>query len=156
MPSVDLAALDEERLAEWLLERPLVRLQGARRGLDPRPRRRRIHDGPPALAARSSRRASRAAPTTSTSCCSAWVRRLRRGVVDEVGGVTVYDAFADPEACDRLGRLLRDGAEIHGERARIEFHWLEGRRAAAPGRERAAPSGPSSPTRRSSSTTRWS
>ena len=46
-------------------------------------------------------------------------------VVDEVGGVAVYDAFADPRACDLLGGLLRDGAEVHGEHARIEFHWRE-------------------------------
>ena len=29
MASVDLAALDEEKLAEWLLRPPVVRLQGA-------------------------------------------------------------------------------------------------------------------------------
>ena len=46
-------------------------------------------------------------------------------MVDEVGGVAVYDAFADPRACDLLGGLLREGAEIHGEHARIEFHWRE-------------------------------
>jgi maltokinase len=37
----------------------------------------------------------------------------------------VYDAFADPRACDLLGELLREGAEVHGEHARIEFHWRE-------------------------------
>jgi maltokinase len=47
------------------------------------------------------------------------------GVIEEVGGVTVYDAFVDPEACELVGGLLRDGAEVHGERARIEFHWLD-------------------------------
>jgi hypothetical protein len=47
-------------------------------------------------------------------------------VIDDVRGVTVYDAFADPRACELLGGLLREGAEVHGEHARVEFHWLEG------------------------------
>src|SRR6476646_5823498 len=98
MASVDLAALDEERLAEWLLNRrwfgSKARDVASIHVLDVV----EIHDGPPALAA---------------------------AVLDEVGGVPVYDAFADPRACDLLGGLLRDGAEVHGEHARIEFHWRE-------------------------------
>jgi maltokinase len=129
MASVDLAALDEERLAEWLLNR---RWFGSKaRDVAS------IHvlDVVPLIAS----------PTTPPALAAALVEARYPGgthdvyqlllgmgsddfaeaVVDEVGGVAVYDAFADPRACDLLGRLLRDGAEIHGEHARIEFHWRE-------------------------------
>ena len=106
---------------------PLVRLQGARRGLDPRPRRRRsIHDGPPALsAALVEARYPGGTHDVYQLLLGVGSDGFDEAVVDEVGGVTVYDAFADPRACDLLGGLLRDGAEVHGEHARIEFHWRE-------------------------------
>jgi trehalose synthase-fused probable maltokinase len=49
-------------------------------------------------------------------------------VVQELDGVTVYDALVDPEACALLAGLLRDRTTIgeQGEGARIEFHWLDG------------------------------
>jgi maltokinase len=125
MASVDLAALDEDRLAEWLLDR---RWFGAKaRDVA------QIHvldvvaipGGPPALASAL----VEARFPGGTHDVYQLLLGLRpdgfdEGVVGEVDGVTIYDAFADPEACNRLGRLLREGAEVHGERARIEFHWL--------------------------------
>ncbi len=126
MPSVDLAALDEEKLAEWLLNRrwfgSKARDVASIHVLDVVT----IHDGPPALAA--------ALVEARYPGGTHDVYQLLLGmgpdgfddaVVDEVGGVAVYDAFADPRACDLLGGLLRDGAEVHGEHARIEFHWRE-------------------------------
>src|SRR6266540_7446078 len=134
MASVDLAALDEDRLADWLLGR---RWFGSKaRDVA------QIHvldivaipGGPPALASAL----VEARFPGGTHDVYQLLLGLRpdgfdKSVIDEVGGVTVYDAFADPEACDRLGRLLREGAEIHGERARIEFHWLEGVEPPRPG-----------------------
>jgi maltokinase len=126
MPSVDLAALDEEKLAEWLLNRrwfgSKARDVASIHVLDVVP----IDDGPPALAA--------ALVEARYPGGTHDVYQLLLGmgsddfddaVVDEVGGVAVYDAFADPQACDLLGGLLREGAEVHGEHARIEFHWRE-------------------------------
>jgi maltokinase len=126
MASVDLAALDEEKLADWLLDRrwfgSKARDVASIHVLDVVS----IHDGPPALAA--------ALVEARYPGGTHGVYQLLLGmgsddfgeaVVDEVGGVAVYDAFADPRACDLLGGLLRDGAEVHGEHARIEFHWRE-------------------------------
>ncbi|MEA2254297.1 MAG: maltokinase [Solirubrobacteraceae bacterium] len=127
MPSADLAALDEGRLAEWLLERrwfgSKARDVAQIHVLDVVP----IHDGPPALAAAL---IEARFPGGTHDVYQLMLGMRPEGfsddVIDEVGGVVVYDAFADPEACDRLGELLREGAEVHGERARVEFHWLEG------------------------------
>jgi maltokinase len=126
MASVDLAALDEEKLADWLLERrwfgSKARDVASIHVLDVVA----IHDGPPAL---SSALVEARYPGGTHD-----VYQLLLGVgsdgfdeamIDEVGGVAVYDAFADPRACDLLGGLLREGAEVHGEHARVEFHWRE-------------------------------
>jgi maltokinase len=126
MPSVDLPALDEERLAEWLLSRrwfgSKARDVASIHVLDVVA----IHDGPPALAA------ALVEARYPGGTHDVYQLLLAMGsvdsdeaVVDEVGSVTVHDAFADPRACDLLGGLLRDGAEAHGEHARIEFHWRE-------------------------------
>jgi maltokinase len=134
MASVDLAALDEDRLAEWLLDRrwfgSKARDVAQIHVLDVVA----IPGGPPALASAL----VEARFPGGTHDVYQLLLGLRpdgfdEGVVGEVGGVTVYDAFADPEACNRIGRLLRDGAEVHGERARIEFHWLEGVEPPRPG-----------------------
>jgi maltokinase len=127
MASVDLAALDEEKLADWLLERrwfgSKARAVASIHVLDVVA----IHDGPPAL---SSALVEARYPGGTHD-----VYQLLLGVgpdggddalIDEVGGAAVYDAFADPRACRLLGDLLRDGAEVHGEHARVEFHWLDG------------------------------
>src|SRR5919204_366628 len=136
MASVDLATLDEAKLAEWLLGR---RWFGSKaRDLA------QIHvldvvalfAGPPALHAAL----VEARFPGGTHDVYQLLLAMRDGapgvdeaVVGEVGGIEVYDAFADPQACDAIGRLLRDGAEVHGEHARVEFHWLEGVEPPRPG-----------------------
>jgi trehalose synthase-fused probable maltokinase len=134
MASVDLAALDEATLTEWLLDRrwfgSKARDVAQLNVLDVVT----IHDGPPALASAL----VEARFPGGTHDVYQLLLGLRPGgfdesVVAQVGGVTVYDAFADPDACDLLGGLLRDGAEIHGEHARVEFHWLEGLDPPRPG-----------------------
>jgi maltokinase len=136
MASADLAALDEGKLAEWLLGR---RWFGSKaRDVA------QIHvldvvalvDGPPALSAAL---IEARFPGGTHDVYQLLLATHDDGpaadeaIVGEVGGVDVYDAFADAEACDLLGGLLRIGAEVHGERARVEFHWLEGVEPPRPG-----------------------
>jgi maltokinase len=141
MAAVDLAALDETRLADWLLTR---RWFGSKARdiaqvnvLDVIV----IHRGPPALAAAL---VEARFPGGTHDVYQLLVGLRAEGfaaeTIDEVGGMTIYDAFADPAACDLLGELLRDGAEVHGEQARVEFHWLEGVAPPRPG-ARARPIG---------------
>ena len=47
------------------------------------------------------------------------------GVIATVGGLTVYDAFRDPEAAAAIARLFRDGASTDGEPATVAFHWSD-------------------------------
>jgi trehalose synthase-fused probable maltokinase len=128
MASVDLAALDEQKLADWLLDRrwfgSKAREVASIHVLDVVA----IHDGPPAL---SSALVEARYPGGTHDVYQLLLGVGRDGfddeaVIDDVGGVTVYDAFADSGACELLGGLLREGAEVHGEHARIEFHWLDG------------------------------
>ena len=136
MASADLAALDEVKLAEWLLGR---RWFGSKaRDVA------QIHvldvvalvDGPPALSAAL---VEARFPGGTHDVYQLLLATHDDGpavdeaIVGEVGGVDVYDAFADPEACELLGGLLRAGAEVHGERARVEFHWLAGVEPPRPG-----------------------
>jgi maltokinase len=126
MPSVDLAALDEQKLADWLLERrwfgSKARDVASIHVLDVVA----IHDGPPALsAALVEARYPGGTHDVYQLLLGVGSDGFDEAVVDEVGGVAVYDAFADPRACDLLGGLLRDGAEVHGEHARVEFHWRD-------------------------------
>jgi maltokinase len=126
MASVDLAALDEEKLAEWLLDRRWFGSKGREVAqihvLDVVG----IHDGPPALsAALVEARYPGGTHDVYQLLLGVGSDDFDDAVVDQVGGATVYDAFADPRACDLLGGLLRNGAEVHGEHARIEFHWLD-------------------------------
>jgi maltokinase len=126
MPSVDPAALDEERLAEWLLNRrwfgSKARDVASIHVLDVVG----IHDGPPAVAAALvEARYPGGTHDVYQLLLGMGSEDFDEAVVDEVEGVAVYDAFADPRACDLLGELLREGAEVHGEHARIEFHWRE-------------------------------
>jgi maltokinase len=136
MASADLAALDEGKLAEWLLGR---RWFGSKaRDVA------QIHvldvvalvDGPPALSAAL---VEARFPGGTHDVYQLLLATHDDGpavdeaIVGEVGGVDVYDAFADPEACELLGGLLRAGAEVHGERARVEFHWLAGVEPPRPG-----------------------
>jgi trehalose synthase-fused probable maltokinase len=134
MATVDLATLDEAALTEWLLERrwfgSKARDVSQLNVLDVVP----IHDGPPALAA-ALVEARFPGGTHDVYQLLLGMRSDGFGdaVVAEVGGISVYDAFADADACDLIGGLLRDGAEIHGEHARIEFHWLDGVEPPRPG-----------------------
>ena len=126
MASVDLAALDEEKLAAWLLDRrwfgSKARDVASIHVLDVVT----IHDGPPALsAALVEARYPGGTHDVYQLVLGVGANGFDEAVVDEVGGVAVYDAFADPRACDLLGGLLRDGAEVHGEHARVEFHWRD-------------------------------
>jgi maltokinase len=129
MATADLAALDEGQLAEWLL---------GRRWFGSKARNvAQIHvldvvalvDGPPALSAAL---VEARFPGGTHDVYQLLLATHDDGpaadeaIVGEVGGIDVYDAFADAEACDLLGGLLRIGAEVHGERARVEFHWLDG------------------------------
>jgi Maltokinase N-terminal cap domain len=117
MASPDLATLDEAKLAEWLLGR---RWFGSKaRDVA------QIHvldvlellDGPPALhAALIEARFPGGTHDVYQLLLATHDDGPARdeAVVGEVGGIEVYDAFADPEACELLGGLLRTGAEIHG------------------------------------------
>ena len=127
MASVDLATLDEEKLAEWLLDRrwfgSKARDVASIHVLDVVP----VHDGPPALSsALVEARYPGGTHDVYQLLLGVGADGFDDAVIDDVRGVTVYDAFADPRACELLGGLLRDGAEMHGEHARVEFHWLEG------------------------------
>jgi maltokinase len=136
MASADLATLDEGKLAEWLLGR---RWFGSKaRDVA------QIHvldvvaliEGPPALSAALIE--ARFPGGTHDVYQLLLATRddgpaAAEAIVGEVGGVEVYDAFADPEACELLGGLMRTGAEVHGEHARVEFHWLEGVEPPRPG-----------------------
>jgi maltokinase len=134
MASVDLAALDEEKLADWLLDRrwfgSKARDVASIHVLDVVA----VHDGPPAL---SSALVEARYPGGTHDVYQLLLGVGANGgedaVIDDVRGVTVYDAFADPRACELLGGLLREGAELHGEHARVEFHWLEGVEPPRPG-----------------------
>jgi maltokinase len=47
------------------------------------------------------------------------------GVVAEVGGLTVADAFRDPEASRALARMFRDEVRVDAGHASIAFHWSD-------------------------------
>jgi maltokinase len=139
MASVDLAALDEQKLADWLLDR---RWFGSKArdvasihvldvvALNPSP------PTPPALsAALVEARYPGGTHDVYQLLLGVGSNGGEDSVIGDVRGVTVYDAFADPRACELLGGLLREGAEVHGEHARVEFHWLEGVDPPRPGAE---------------------
>jgi maltokinase len=97
MPSVDLAALDEQKLADWLLERrwfgSKARDVASIHVLDVVG----IHEGPPALsAALVEARYPGGTHDVYQLLLGVGSDGFDDAVVDEVGGVAVYDAFADP------------------------------------------------------------
>jgi maltokinase len=53
-------------------------------------------------------------------------------VIAETGGLTVYDALADPEEGQALLELMRANARLESEHAVSEFHWVEGTRDPGP------------------------
>ena len=126
MATPDLTALDEERLGEWLLGHrwfgskaedvsqthvlDVVMLDG----------------GLPAVAFA----AVEARFPTGTHAIYQLLLGMRAADdgwtadrLDDVGGLTVYDAFADPRAAAVIPRLFAEGATIEGEHATVEFGW---------------------------------
>ena len=126
MATPDLTALDEERLGEWLLGR---RWFGSKAEdvsqthvLDVVI----LDDGPPAVAIV----AVEARFPTGTHAIYQLLLGMRAADdgwtvdrLDDVGGLTVYDAFADPQAAAVIPRLFVEGATIEGEHATVEFRW---------------------------------
>jgi maltokinase len=53
-------------------------------------------------------------------------------VIAEAGGLTFYDALADPEQGLALLELMRANARLESEHAVSEFHWVEGTRDPGP------------------------
>jgi maltokinase len=53
-------------------------------------------------------------------------------VINEAGGLTFYDALADPEQALALLELMRANARLESEHAVSEFHWVEGTRDPGP------------------------
>jgi maltokinase len=129
MATPDLTALDEQRLGEWLLGRRWfgskaedVSHVGVLDSLE-------FPAGEPALMLAL----AEARLPSGTHSIYQLLFGLRpsgegwtEGRVEDVDGATVYDAFSDPQACARLGELLAEQATVHGDRAAVNFYWLEG------------------------------
>jgi trehalose synthase-fused probable maltokinase len=129
MATPDLARLDEERLSEWLLGR---RWFGSKAQdlshigvLDTLT----LYDGPPALLLAL----VEARFPTGTHNIYQLLLGVRpaeegwtEGRLDDVDGVTLYDAVADPDAVAGLARLLGTSATVESERATVDFFWPEG------------------------------
>ncbi|MDO8213065.1 hypothetical protein [Conexibacter sp. CPCC 206217] len=123
----DLHELDERLLAEWLAER---RWFGAKsrelaqvRVLDTIV----LHDGPPplALAIVEARFPGGTHDLyqlllAARPAGEGW----ERGVVQQLGEATVYDALVDPQAIDGLSAMLREQASV-GDESRVAFRWLD-------------------------------
>ncbi len=136
MPPTDLAGLDEERLNAWLRER---RWFGAKARdvahvhvLDVIT----IHEGPPVvLVALVEARF----PTGTHDVYQLVLARRpaaenwSEAVLAQLDGATIYDALSDPQATALLAGLLRDGAVVAGEHARVSFHWHGDLAPPAPG-----------------------
>src|SRR4051794_2011213 len=129
MATVDLAALDEGRLAAWLLTR---RWFGSKardvshiRVLD-------VMDltapsaSPEIAAALVEARFPGGTHDVYQLLVGLRPEGFDDGVIDELDGITVYDAFADPQACQVIGAMLGREASISGARARMDFHWVDG------------------------------
>jgi maltokinase len=143
MATPDLALLDEGRLAEWLLTR---RWFGSKAQdvaqthvLDVVP----LADGPPELILAL----VEARFPTGTHDIYQLVLGMRpseegwtEGRLDDIAGATLYDAFADPQACSIIGELLTRSATVEGGHATVGFHWLQDA-------ERPAPDAPARPMR---------
>jgi maltokinase len=129
MATADLTALDEERLAAWLLTR---RWFGSKaRDVS------HIHvldvveltapsASPEVAAALVEARFPGGTHDVYQLLVGLRPEGFADGVIDELDGITVYDAFADPQACRVIGALLGGEASVSGARARMDFHWVEG------------------------------
>ena len=129
MATDDLAALDEQRLGEWLLGRRWFGSKAqdvAHVGvLD----RIALPGEDPALVLAL----AEARFPNGTHHIYQLLFALRpegegwtEGRIEEVGGRAVYDALSDPEACTRIGTLLADSVAVQGATATVGFHWLPG------------------------------
>src|SRR6201991_340112 len=128
MPTADLTALDEERLGEWLLGR---RWFGSKAEdvsqthvLDVVT----LDAGPPMVAIA----AVEARFPTGTHAIYQLLLGLRPTGdgwtderLDDIDGLTVYDAFADPQAAQVLPRLFAENATVTGDTATVAFNWGE-------------------------------
>jgi len=128
MATADLTALDEERLGEWLLGR---RWFGSKAEdvsqthvLDVVT----LDDGPPTVALA----AVEARFPTGTHAIYQLLLGMRPADdgwtderLDDLDGLTVYDALADPQAAQVLPRLFAEGATVTGDKATVEFRWGE-------------------------------
>jgi maltokinase len=126
MASADLAALDEAKLADWLLTR---RWFGSKaRDVS------HIHvldvvtltapsAAPEIAAALIEARFPGGTHDVYQLLVGLRPEGFGDGVIDEVAGVTVYDAFSDPQACVAIGAMLRREASISAQHSRLDFHW---------------------------------
>src|SRR3954469_23939507 len=138
MATPDLTALDEQRLGEWLLGRRWFGSRAAEVsqvhvldvvGLDDEP------SSPPLL----DLALVEARFPTGTHHIYQLLLGVRpedegwtAGLVEQLDGTTVYDAFVDAEACARLRTLLAGSATIEADRARVDFYWIEGTQPPGP------------------------
>jgi maltokinase len=129
MPSPDLAALDEQALGDWLQRQRWFGAKGREVAQIHLLDRVGIHQGDPTLVAACVE--ARFPGGTHEiyqvllglrPAAEAW----DRGVVTELDGWTVYDAFADPAAGAVLARLLRENGVVAGAMGDLSFHWLDG------------------------------
>ncbi|MEA2290652.1 MAG: hypothetical protein QOD55_2649 [Solirubrobacteraceae bacterium] len=129
MPTPDLDRLDEERLSEWMLGR---RWFGSKAQdlshiavLDTVT----LHDGPPALLL-ALVEARFPEGTHSIYQLLLGVRPAdegwSEGRLDDIDGLTVYDAVVDPEALAGLAGLLGSSATVESDTASVHFFWPEG------------------------------
>jgi maltokinase len=122
MASADVARIDEEALAQWLLEQRWFASKA--RDLA------QVHVlDVVALRPELALALVEARFPGGTHDIYQLPLALRRdgdeGAVDRLDGVGVHDALGDPAACAELAGLLRDRAEVQGEHARVAFHWLD-------------------------------
>ena len=126
MPRIDMSALDEQTLSDWLLGRrwfgSKAREVSHVRVMDLLT----LHDGPPQLVAAL----VEARFPGGTHAVYQVLLSLREGVAGEdaigaLDGTAVMDALADPQACELMGDLLREQATIANDRAKITFQWLD-------------------------------
>lgn len=146
MASADLARIDEEALASWLLEQrwfaskarelasvhvlDVVDLVGGR-SASPRVAVALVEARFPGGTHDIYQLPVVLAPI-GTGARGRGRKAVDAGMVAEVAGLGIRDAVADPDAAAALARLLRERAEVQGARARVSFRWLE---ALAPPRE---------------------
>jgi maltokinase len=125
----DLAELDEQRLAEWLLTRRWFGSKAEEVSQVHVLDELTLSAGPPVVALAL---AEARFPTGTHHIYQLplGVRDAGEGWTEErledIDGRTVYDAFADPEAVAEIGRLLRDQAIVEGDRATVVFVWSAG------------------------------